>query len=71
MLLNRVKKIASILVITVLFCVIFYGCIKKYYIYKNCLDGRLAYKTEAYDERGSIKLEKVIKEAEKNLLINM
>lgn len=61
MLLNRVKKIASTLVITVLFCVVFYGCIKN----KNCLDGRLAYKTEAYDERGSIKLEKVIKEAGK------
>ena len=65
MLLNKVKKIASILIIIVLFCVVFYGCIKKYYIYKNCFDGRLAYKTETYDERGSMKLEKVIKEAGK------
>lgn len=32
------------------------------YIYKNCLTGRLAYKIENSDERGSIELNKEIKE---------
>lgn len=69
MLLNKLKKIVYILIISVLSCMLLYWGIQKLfvkpYIYKNCLDGRLAYKAETYDERGSIELEKVIKESGK------
>lgn len=72
MLLNKVKRIASILVILIivdLFCMLIYWGIQELFVKpqanKKCLDGRLAYKTETHEERGNIELIEEIKEAGK------